>query len=98
MRVISAVVASPWTGRSLYGVVVSDDDFAVIPVPPKTEADMEPVVWDYTHIFKAYPQDAEQRMIGITYNTSTELLDYTDEPDGDFQQAVDALTTKISEG
>ena len=97
-HVISAVMKSAFSGNPLFGLVVSDDEFAVLPIPPQTADDVAWIVNDYTHRFAEQPPKAQDRIDASIYNTVYEVDNYTDNPTGDFQQAVSDLTSQISEG
>lgn len=96
VTVISALMKSLYTEKPLFGFVVSDDDFAVIPLPPSTDEDVEYIVNDYTHRFEDVPAEAAKRFTSALYNTPYEVDLYTETPDGDLQQAVADLTQKIA--
>lgn len=95
-HVISALVADLMTEEPLFGIAVSDDDFRLVPVPPQTDADLGPMINNFQNRFAEVPADAQARMESAIYNSIFALENYTDEPDGDLQTAVETLTTQIN--
>lgn len=96
-RVISALMRDPFSQEALFGLVVSDDDFAVSFPSSIADADPEPLVNDYTMRFKECSADALERFNAARYNTIYLADGYSDEPDGDFEKIKASMSQKVSE-
>lgn len=96
-HVISSVVADVMMGEPLFGLVVSDDDVRVIPVPPGTDTDVSDLAYDLKRKADAAPADAQKRLGSIIYNSMFKLTEHLDEPDGDFQTTVNNVTARIAQ-
>ena len=96
-HVISSVVTDIMTDDLLFGLVVSDDDLRVIPEPPGTDADVTRVQYDLHRKADVAQPDAQKRMDSIIYNSMFQLTEFQDEPDGDFQTAVENMTARIAQ-